>query len=307
MGAKKKKATADLDFQLEEVKEHKKRNIVIYSLSGASFTVDSNNLSDDKITEEHILKNIFKGKDISEISYSTITDKTFKDLDGRLTEPIRVYFSSNTTDIWNYNPIMSVFIGDLIYSSVLVFVSEYEMEGSDSNETPMDYDFFVSIVTGFIQTCSQYAYSSQEDDSKKREVQKSPMFKLSKIQFVMSLLPGAREVAEVRPGKDKSRLDTYWREKYVGMYIPDFVFNDLLFYDDEVKDYVKGHVMMKPGMMTIYSSDTGKAKLFMMQTTLSEFKKMSNDLDEEIEDLGENPKKEDIDKAKEKIMKRLYS
>lgn len=312
MSSKKKKKLIeeDIDLEVNDLQEEtpKKRNVIIYSLSGASFTVDGSNLTSDKITEDHILKNIFKGKDLSEISFTKITEKSFKDLDGKMTEDIRVYFSTSTTDIWNYNPIMSAFMGTLIYSSALVFVAESEMEDCEEDLVPLDNEFFIEIVAGFIQTCAQYAYGSIiSDENKKREHVKSPMFKLSKIQYVMSMLPNAKETADIRPGKDKSRLDTFWRENYVGKYIPDFVFNDLVFFDEEEKDYIKGYVMMKPGMMTLYSPDTGKAKLFFTQTTPEQFRNLSEKITEGIEDLGDDPKKEEIEKVKEEILQKLYS
>jgi len=177
-----------------------KRNFLIYSLNGGMFRADEALGDDRPLTEEDLLSEVFKHKTIDEISYTKILKESIDSIPNK--EDIRVYFASGNDEVWNYNPIMSAYIGELVYSSVLVFVGENEMDGYYENPK-MSNDLFLQIVTRFIQTCTQYLYETIgdsniaegesadtiEEPSKSQSTKKSPMFKLSKIKYnITSLL-----------------------------------------------------------------------------------------------------------------------
>lgn len=294
-----------------------KRNFLIYSLNGGMFRADEALGEDKPLTEEDILSEVFKHKTIDEISYTKILKDSIDSIPNK--EDIRVYFASGNDEVWNYNPIMSAYIGELVYSSVLVFVGENEMDGYYENPK-MSNDLFLQIVTRFIQTCTQYLYETIGDGniaeeestdtidepSKSQSTKKSPMFKLSKIKYnITSLLSEDNPI--VRPGKNKQRLDEYWTKNYIGKYHPDFVFNNLLSIDEDTQEVSKAYVMMKPGLMTLYLMDTGRADVFFTQYYKDLFKKAIDDMEESVKDLGSDAKEEEIQQAKDKVLQRLYS
>lgn len=294
-----------------------KRNFLIYSLNGGMFRADEALGEDKPLTEEDILSEVFKHKTIDEISYTKILKDSIDSIPNK--EDIRVYFASGNDEVWNYNPIMSAYIGELVYSSVLVFVGENEMDGYYENPK-MSNDLFLQIVTRFIQTCTQYLYETIGDGniaeeestdtidepSKSQSTKKSPMFKLSKIKYnITSLLSEDNPI--VRPGKNKQRLDEYWTKNYIGKYHPDFVFNNLLSIDEDTQEVSKAYVMMKPGLMTLYLMDTGRADVFFTQYYADLFKKAIDDMEESVKDLGSDAKEEEIQQAKDKVLQRLYS
>ena len=294
-----------------------KRNFLIYSLNGGMFRADEALGDDRPLTEEDLLSEVFKHKTIDEISYTKILKDSIDSIPNK--EDIRVYFASGNDEVWNYNPIMSAYIGELVYSSVLVFVGENEMDGYYENPK-MDNDLFLQIVTRFIQTCTQYLYETigennvaegETADTGDRPNQtqtskKSPMFKLSKIKYnITSLLSEDNPI--VRPGKNKQRLDEYWSKNYIGKYHPDFVFNNLLSIDEDSQEVSKAYVMMKPGLMTLYLMDTGRADIFFTQYYTDLFKKAIDDMEESVKDLGSDAKEEEIQEAKDKVLQRLYS
>lgn len=294
-----------------------KRNFLIYSLNGGMFRADEALGEDKALTEEDILSEVFKHKTIDEISYTKILKDSIDSIPNK--EDIRVYFASGNDEVWNYNPIMSAYIGELVYSSVLVFVGENEMDGYYENPK-MSNDLFLQIVTRFIQTCTQYLYetigennmteretSETEDELRQdQSTKKSPMFKLSKIKYnITSLLSEDNPI--VRPGKNKQRLDEYWTKNYIGKYHPDFVFNNLLSVDEDSQEMSKAYVMMKPGLMTLYLMDTGRVDVFFTQYYTDLFKKAIDDIEESVKDLGSDAKEEEIQDVKDKILQRLYS
>ena len=294
-----------------------KRNFLIYSLNGGMFRADEALGDDRPLTEEDLLSEVFKHKTIDEISYTKILKDSIDSIPNK--EDIRVYFASGNDEVWNYNPIMSAYIGELVYSSVLVFVGENEMDGYYENPK-MDNDLFLQIVSRFIQTCTQYLYETigennvaegETADTGDRPNQtqtskKSPMFKLSKIKYnITSLLSEDNPI--VRPGKNKQRLDEYWSKNYIGKYHPDFVFNNLLSIDEDSQEVSKAYVMMKPGLMTLYLMDTGRADIFFTQYYTDLFKKAIDDMEESVKDLGSDAKEEEIQEAKDKVLQRLYS
>lgn len=297
-----------------------KRNFLIYSLNGGMFRADEALGEDKPLTEDDILAEVFKHKTIDEISYTKILEGSIDNIPNK--EDIRVYFASGNDEVWNYNPIMSAYIGELVYSSVLVFVGENEMDGYYENPK-MSNDLFLQIVTRFIQTCTQYLYETIGDSnategevadtadtanehSKDQSSKKSPMFKLSKIKYnITTLLPEDNPI--VRPGKNKQRLDDYWSKNYIGKYHPDFVFNNLLSIDEDSQEVSKAYVMMKPGLMTLYLMDTGRADIFFTQYYTGLFKKAIDDMEESVKDLGSDAKEEEIQQAKDKVLQRLYS
>lgn len=294
-----------------------KRNFLIYSLNGGMFRADEALGEDKALTEEDILSEVFKHKTIDEISYTKILKDSIDSIPNK--EDIRVYFASGNDEVWNYNPIMSAYIGELVYSSVLVFVGENEMDGYYENPK-MSNDLFLQIVTRFIQTCTQYLYetigennmtegetSETEDEPRQdQSTKKSPMFKLSKIKYnITSLLSEDNPI--VRPGKNKQRLDEYWTKNYIGKYHPDFVFNNLLSVDEDSQEMSKAYVMMKPGLMTLYLMDTGRVDVFFTQYYTDLFKKAIDDIEESVKDLGSDAKEEEIQDVKDKILQRLYS
>jgi len=304
----------------EKEEPRRKRNIAIYSLNGGIFTVDKGIQSDDGISEEEILKEIFKGKDIDEISFTKITNSSFKDI-ANMPEDIRIYFSSSTDQVWNYNPIISVYMGSLIYSSIIVFVSEKELEDfyPDDPDEIMPNDMFLSIVGKFINVCTEFAYKSMEESTSKSKKEtidfdeddieenkkKSPMFQLAKIAYKTCI--GQKDIC-VKAKRDMSGLDEHWSKNYVGKYSPDFVISDMLAIDDETGQYSSCYLMMKPGLMTLYLLSAGKADIYFTQTPLSTFRSILEKIDDKIDDLGKDPSEEDIKKAKEKILlKILYN
>lgn len=297
----------------EKEESKRKRNIVIYSLNGGIFSINKDIDDNTGISEEEILEEFFNGKDIDEISFTRITNSSFKDI-SNLSEDIRVYFSSSTDQVWNYNPIMSVYMGSLIYSSIIVFVSEKEMEDNypDDPDEIMPNDLFLNIVGKFISVCTEYAYETinkdNEEDSKKEEGHedsKSPMFQLAKISYKTCI---TEKDIQVKAKRDMSGLDEYWSKHYVGKYQPDFVISDMLALDEDTGQYSTCYLMMNPGLMTLYMLTSGKAEIYFTQTTTSMFKKILETIEDNIDDLGKDPSEEDIKKAKEKVMlKTLYN
>ena len=300
-------------------KTERKRNFVIYSMNGGIFTADKAMNSDKGISEEEILKEVFKGNDLDEISYTRITNSSFKDL-STMPEDIRIYFNSSKDQVWNYNPIISVFMGTMIYSNVIVFVSDKEME-ENYPEDPSDImpnDMFLTIVSKFISVCTEYAYKAIEDNQLDAEdnsisedqdrghgEKRSPMFQLSKIAYKTCI---TEDDICVKPKRDLSGLDDHWKKNYVGKYSPDFVINDLLVIDDDTGQYSNCHLMMNPGIMTLYLLSVGKAEVYFTQTTFSMYNNIAKKMEESVDDLGKDPSKEDIKKAKEKILlKTLYN
>ena len=267
----------------------RKRNIVIYSLNGGIFSINKGIDDNTGISEEEILEEFFNGKDIDEISFTRITNSSFKDI-SNLSEDIRVYFSSSTDQVWNYNPIMSVYMGSLIYSSIIVFVSEKEMEDNypDDPDEIMPNDLFLNIVGKFISVCTEYAYDAinkdNEEDSKKEEDpedNKSPMFQLAKISYKTCI---TEKDIQVKAKRDLSGLDESWTKYYVGKYQPDFVISDMLALDEDTGQYSTCYLMMNPGLMTLYMLTSGKAEIYFTQTTTSMFKKILDTIEDNIDD-----------------------
>lgn len=288
-----------------------KRNLIIHSLNGGMFLANSGVIEEDEpIKEENLLKEIFKGNDLSEISFTRITNESFKDL-AKMPEDVRIYFSSSTDDVWNYNPIISAYMGNLIYSPIIVFVSDNEMEENWGKER-MPNDLFLNIVSGFIQICTEYAYNLNEPSGNskteaKSEPKKSPMFQLSEINFQICEIPEMRVKVPVKPGPDKKKLDEFWSQNYIGKYIADFVFNDLLYLDPDTNEYTKAYILMKPSIITLYMVDTGKVDLYINQYTREIFKNVLNKISDAFDDLDEKASEEDKKKVKDEIIQRIYS
>lgn len=290
----------------------RKRNFVVYSLNGGIFAADKALPDDELITDEFILEEVFKSKDIDTISYTKIEKDSYKELG--VDEDVRIYFSSDQEQVWNYNPIISVYMGSLVYSSVIVFVSENETEDGNG-EPPMSNENFMNIVQGFIQTCTQIAYESingaingenNTEEKPKREIKKSPMFELSKIKMNIGILDKNKGI-EVKPGKDKVHLDEYWSSHYIGKYYPDFVIKDLLINDDTDNQISKAYMLMKPGLTTFYLLDTGKVSIYFNQYTNEMFEKAYERIEDFVDDLGKDPSDEDVEREKQRALQVLYN
>ena len=287
----------------EEIKK-RKVNFVIYSLNGGIFSADTAISENKPITDGMILNEVFKSNDIDSISYTKIETSSFNGID--TDEAVRIYFSSDKEQVWNYNPIMSVYMGYLVYSSVIVFVSENETEDGNGGE-PMPNETFMSIVYKFIETCTQVAYSSVnegEEKKQKEEEKKSPMFDISKICFYTDI---STKSMKIKPGKDKVHLDEYWSSNYIGKYSPEFVIKDLIDLDEDTNELSKAYLLMKPGLTTLYLIDSGIAKVFFNQISKESFEKAYKKIDEYLDDLGSDASEEDIEREKQRALQMLYN
>lgn len=280
---------------------NKKKNLAIFSLNGTILMPDEKLMKDvDVITEEFICKSFFKTSDTDDLKFTKIDTSSYDDLK-YLEENLRIYYSGAEDEIWNYNPIISAYIGELVYSPVIVFVAENEM--NEMKKTSMDNEIFINIVSGFINICNMHLQKvAQEEINKKAESKKSPLFKLSNIRFFAAECPEYTEGSHVDFGKDGKLLDDIWKQYYTGKYFPDFIF-DCIGKNAGVDDLYSTYLLMKPSLMTIYTPASGDISIYMSQYTREELGKRVK----ELVKIDSSLSQEEISEEKEKIMKSIYS
>ena len=117
---------------MENNDKNTKKNFLIYSLSGMFFKgSSSNDEPETSLTESEISESLFGGSKLGSLSLlPEMMGLSEEDAEKMgFVEEVLVYFSADQSQIWNYNPIISVHLNQPVYSNNLVFVTPSMMKG----------------------------------------------------------------------------------------------------------------------------------------------------------------------------------
>lgn len=227
-------------------KEKKYKNFLLLSLSGMFFS-GAESSKPSTLTEKEIQNTIFNGHPIKK----SIISKDDFDIEG-FTEDIWIYFDASETDVWNYNPVLSLQTGELVYSSVALFVTESVFMDS-KNKSPMKFEVFKDICQSFYDS-AQNALDKENDQETEEEpiVKTSTLFEVSDIRYHI----GGGMRFEVEKDEKLDNLDRYYKENYVQEYHPDLCSNDVWIKNDKGKPELAS-VLIKQGLFSIVNQKTG--------------------------------------------------
>lgn len=263
-----------------------KKNFLIYSLSGMFFKgSSSNDEPETTLTESEISKNFFGGSKLGSLilvpEMMGLSDEDAEQMG--FVEEVVVYFSTDQSQIWNYNPIISVHLNQPVYSNILVFTTPSMMKGFKGNDV-LDYEVFNDIVQTFVNTSKKYIesdFDSEESDTDfEEEMEKdeestprSSVYKISDIKFCLGSTPVHVEYEDI------DELDAFWAENYSEKYHPDLCFRLAEAFDCTAKKKSFYTCLYKPGMLTTINESAGVIEnYFMPQFT----HKLSEDFNERI-------------------------
>lgn len=256
---------------MENNDKNTKKNFLIYSLSGMFFKgSSSNDESETTLTELEISKNFFGNSKLASLSLlPEMMGLSEEDAEKMgFVEEVIVYFSADQSQIWNYNPIISVHLDQPVYSNILVFVTPSMMKGFKGNNV-LDYEVFNDIVQTFVNTGKKYIESNfsqgQSDKDFETEMEKggesipmSSVYKISDIKFCFSSTPTHVEYEDI------DELDAFWAENYTEKYHPDLCFWSSKTFDYTTKKKSFCFCLYKPGMMTTVDESTGVVENYLM-------------------------------------------
>ena len=248
-----------------------KKNFLIYSLSGMFFKgSSSNDGTETTLTESEISKNFFGGSKLGSLilvpEMMGLSDEDAEQMG--FVEEVVVYFSTDQSQIWNYNPIISVHLNQPVYSNILVFTTPSMMKGFKGNDV-LDYEVFNDIVQTFVNTSKKYIesdFDSEESDTDfEEEMEKdeestprSSVYKISDIKFCFGSIPTHVEYEDI------DELDAFWAENYSEKYHPDLCFRFFKTFDCTTKKKSFCTCLCKPGMLTTVDENTGAIENYFM-------------------------------------------
>ena len=255
---------------MENNDKNTKKNFLIYSLSGMFFKGSSNDEFETTLTESEISKNFFGSSKLGSLSLlPEMLGLSEEDAERMgFVEEVVVYFSADQSQIWNYNPIISVHLNQPVYSNILVFITPSMMKGFKGNDV-LDYEVFNDIVQTFVDTSKKYIESnfSQEQSDKDFETEmekedesipRSSVYKISDIKFCFGSTPTHVEYEDI------DELDAFWTENYSEKYHPDLCFRFSKTFDCTTKKKSFCTCLYKPGMLTTVDESTGVIENYFM-------------------------------------------
>lgn len=257
---------------MEKNNKNTKKNFLIYSLSGMFFKGSSSNNEPDKtLTKSEISKNFFGSSKLGSMTLlPEMLGLSEEDAEKMgFNEEVIVYFSTDQSQIWNYNPIISVHLGQPVYSNILVFVTPSMMKGFKGNDV-LDFEVFYDIVQTFVNTSKKYIEflnfgQEQSDEDFESEMEKgdesiprSSVYKISDIKFCFGLSPTHVEYEDI------DELDAFWVENYFEKYLSDLCFKFSETFDCTTKKKSFYTCLYKPGMLTTMDENTGVVENYFM-------------------------------------------
>lgn len=225
----------------EKVKKSKKakeeqpgrtRCIAVYGKDGMLYNLSV--ASEGPIRKESIVNELFHGANVN--SYE-LTDEE----DDR--EGVFMFWTGDGTGMpWDMNVFATEFLGHPVYSPIIVFVAENEM---NDKECTWEWDEFSTSVRDLIH----------DTISKVSGPAKSKIFGISSITMRLGT-----EKITVKEGENKKRLDEYWMRYYRGRYAAEFITADCREEGDDAAYPVT--LLEKPGLMTMLHIFTGEAEIW---------------------------------------------
>ena len=288
-----------------------KKNFLIYSLSGMFFKgSSSNDEPETTLTESEISENLFGGSKLGSLSLlPEMMGLSEEDAEKMgFVEEVLVYFSADQSQIWNYNPIISVHLDQPVYSNILVFVTPSMMKGFKGNDV-LDYKVFNNIVQTFVNTSKQYIESNfgQEESDKDFEeemekgeesIPRSSVYKISDIKFCLGSTPVHVEYEDI------DELDAFFAENFSEKYHPDLYFRFSKSFDCTTKKKSFCTCLYKPGMLMIVNESTGVIENYFMPQFTQKLYDEFNERIFKVYKKYKNSKPSMDSKAKEKAFKK---
>lgn len=239
-----------------------KRNFLIHSISGMWFSGSQNENSDEEqLTEDDISNYVFSGKPVRghilmPEDFGIPTEQTWS---LGYVEDIIMYYAVAPNEIWGYNPLASLIVGEPVYSPSTVFLTRSMLKGPKG--PVMGNELFTTLVQTLINTLSQYTADTQQprqteapavSDGKPKPISKA--YGLSDVKFLFA----GGETVGVATGDDPNILDDFWVEHFSHRFPTELCTYNAKMLTDGRRETV--NVFMRTGQLVVYNDRTGEVE-----------------------------------------------
>ena len=264
-----------------------KRNMIIMPQNGM-FMLSTDNGENAPIPMDQVLQTYFygvgtKGVEMIEYQYAELIGP--EAMDKIPYKPkIRIYYATDTDKPWQYNEILSVYAGKPIYTDVVIFIDEEELEGKSN----CPFEVFQVLVTTFRQffvdfiekTKKEFSKTDTEEEkaqesvqvkqeSKPKEMNDTESFgfnrnfsrdmHISSIQMVFGI-GNSYEVPATKKNQWTER-DAFWITHYAGKYDQRFFINSMT-PNGEIKVENRWFTLEKPHLYSTMDTVLGEVRMY---------------------------------------------
>ena len=271
------------------------KNVLFCSSQGALFKA-SVDKSTSQVFDDAFFDEVFKGRPYD---YAIMDAKHGFEFLGKVGENVRIYYEKGSQEIWNYNPIITAYVGEVVCSNPIIFISEGELAGNDGSV--ISNDDFYALISGFVSGALDAIAKLESGESldEKKEDKKpdlSKLYKLSRVAICIADDEKYKEEHSVEPGDSGDLLDSFWQSYYVGRYVPEFTADDCPCYDVRRDETTNCMFLSKPHQITFLDKIRGIVSIYFTGYTHEMYYKVFKEIQKIDKDLDKDKRAEAISK-----------